>query len=204
VSATVVALEDEDRGWYDDEGVHELYVTNYIVGECTADACGFPFSEYRNYFIFDLSRVDRRIAGASLRLWLPAGGFTSPTGSEVFQLFDVVTDLEELGQRWGEDIFQDLGTGTSYGAFTVKEEAEYTLLDLPLNAAAVAALNGAEGLFAFGGAVTSLDDLMNDEIIFGESGNQRAFLVLETVPLPGAAWLLASALMFLAERRRRS
>jgi hypothetical protein len=141
---------------------------------------------------------------ASLRLWLPAGGFTSPTGSEVFELFDVVTHLDELGRRLGVDIFEDLGIGTSYGTYVATEADEHTLLDIPLNAAALLDLNAATGLFALGGAVTSLDDLINDEIIFGESGNQHAYLVLETVPLPGAAWLFASALLMLGHRRRKS
>jgi hypothetical protein len=202
-SASYITLEDSDRGWYWDTGYTETANTNYLVGECTEDACGFDFAEYRNFFIFDLSSIDHRIVGGSLHLWQPSGGFLSPTGSEVYQLFDVVTDLDELGQRWGVDIFDDLGTGTSYGAYVATDADEHTLIEIPLSAAALLDLNAATRLFALGGAVTSLDDLMNDELIFGSSGNLHAYLVLETVPLPGAAWLLLSALPMLGHLRRK-
>jgi hypothetical protein len=196
-SAATVTLKDRDRGWYNDEGVHELYNTNYLAGDCTPDACGFAFSTYRNYFLFDLSRLHHRIVSATLRLWVPEGGLRSPTDTETFQLFDVVTDLDELGQRWGEDIFEDLGTGTTYGTYIATEDDEYSQIAIPLNAAAVADLNDAGDLFALGGAITSLDALVNDELLFGQSGYMHAFLDLQIVPVPPAAWLLASALLVL-------
>jgi hypothetical protein len=201
-SGAYVTMEDENRGWYRDTGYTEVANTNYLAGECTENACGFAHAVYRNFFLFDLSQVDQRIVNASLRLWFPEEGLRSPTDMEIYELFDVVTDLDELGQRWGVDIFEDLGTGTSYGTYVATEADEQTLIDIPLNAAAVAELNAAASLFALGGAVTSLDDLINDEFLFGTSGNARAYLVLETVPLPGAAWLLASALLILGHRRR--
>jgi hypothetical protein len=200
-SSASVTLQDGRRGWYRDTGYTEVGNSNYLVGECTPDACGFAFAEYRNFFLFDVSAIDQRIASASLLLWLPPGGFISPTDSEVYELFDVLTDPDDLGRFWGVEIFDDLGTGTSYGSHVATDTDESTWLEVPLNAAALLDLNAAGALFALGGAVTSLDDLTNDELLFGQSGNRHAYLVLETVPLPGAVWLLASALLLLVPRR---
>jgi hypothetical protein len=115
-SAAYITLEDDDRGWYRDTGFTELPNQNYLVGGCAGDGCGAPVAEYRKFFLFDISTVDRPITGARVLLWMPQDGFLSPTGNETFELFHVQTNLDELGQRWGEDIFDDLGSGTSYSA----------------------------------------------------------------------------------------
>jgi hypothetical protein len=136
-----------------------------------------------------------------LLLWQPDGGFVSPTGSETYELFHVEF-AADLGFRFGVDIFEDRGTGTSYGAYAASEGDEATLIDIALSEAARADLNAAVGLFAFGGAVTTLDLEINDELLFGQSGRQNAYLVLETVPVPAAGWLLGVGLLALGARRR--
>jgi hypothetical protein len=199
--AAYVSFEDVGRSWYRDSGYTEgLTNPNYLAGECTVNRCDVGNDgEYRNFFVFYLPPIDRVITSASLRLWLPEDGFVSPTGSETYQLFDVATPPYLLGRRWGVDTFTDLGTGRTYGAYTATEADEHTLIEITLNAAALADLNAALGLFAFGGAVTTLDAEVNDEEIFARSGYQHARLVLELapVPLPGAAWLLSSGFLVL-------
>jgi hypothetical protein len=207
-SAAYVTLDDVGRGWYMDQGYTEgLTNPNYGAGECTRDPCGlFDYAEYRNYFIFELGSIDRVITSATLWLWLPEDGFVSPTGSETYGLFDVDTAPDLLGRHSDVGIFDDFGTGRSYGTYIVTETDEHTLIQIQLNAVALADLNTTAGLFAFGGAVTTLDAEMNNELIFGYSDNQHARLLLELtpVPVPGAAWLLASALLALRLGRSRS
>jgi hypothetical protein len=202
VSAASVTLTTRDQGWYKDTGVAEAGNWNYLAGHCSADSCSF-FNEYRNFFIFDLSRVTGRITSATLYLWMPESGFVSPTGSETYQLFSVETPADEVGARWGVDIFEDLGAGVGYGSYTATEADSYSFVAIALEAAALADLNAAAALFALGGAVTSLDPEENDEVVFANSGWIRGILVVETIPIPGAAWLLGSAALALCCRRRR-
>jgi hypothetical protein len=202
-----IPATDVGRGWYDDLGDTGAGLSNYIAGECTEDRCNGPNHEYRNFFVFEVP-LNRTIVSASLRLWFPNDGFASPTGSEVYQLFAVDANPHVLGHHWDVAIFDDLGSGTSYGAYTATAADEHTLVDIPLDAAAVADMNAATGWFAIGGAVTSLDDELNNEFVFGNSGWQHAYLVLQLapiapVPVPAAAWLLGSALLLLPHRARR-
>jgi hypothetical protein len=198
-----ITLEAERQGWYRDTGYTDGPGNpNYLAGECDEMCSYTDFAEYRNFFIFDLSAVPGRTTAARLLLWVPENGFVSPTGSEIYELFHVETPLDELGQRWGEGIFADLGAGTRYGAYTATEADEHGFIEITLGAAALAELNAAAGLFALGGAITTLDGEMNDELLFGSSGVLDVRLVLETVPVPGAAWLFASALLAVAARRR--
>ena len=76
-------------------------------------------------------------------------------------------------------------------------DAGATRIDVALNAAAVSDLNAASTLFAFGGAVTSLDPEDNNELLFAGSGRVHAYLALETVPIPAAGWLLGAGLLAL-------
>lgn len=84
-------------------------------------------------------------------------------------------------------VFEDLGTGTSYGTFEVSGSGEPSdILSLPLNEAALADINAAAGgFFSIGGRLLGAEV---QQFLFGDSGEggvQR--LVVETVPAGGAA-----------------
>jgi hypothetical protein len=100
---------------------------------------------------------------------------------------EVSTPAATLNDNTGasQTIFDDLGTGTSYGSFPVGEGQEFDILSFPLNAAGVAAVNAARGgFFSIGGwtpDVASFGDnflFSGSEVIF--EGTQR--LVVTCAP----------------------
>ena len=74
--------------------------------------------EFRSYFVFDLASVTSAVTGARLRL-LNKRYYSTET-SETIQLFDVTTPATDLvGGFLQPQIFEDLGTGVSYGETTL-------------------------------------------------------------------------------------
>jgi hypothetical protein len=70
-------------------------------------------------------------------------------------VFDVSTPAATLNANEGtsQTIFDDLGTGTSFGSFPVADGAADDVLSFALNAAGVAAFNAARGgFFSTGGS----------------------------------------------------
>ena len=201
--AAVVTLDAVARGWYIDDGIANGNPAfekdrNYLVGDA-ASTPGIPRQINRNFFVFDLSDVIGEITGASLNLFNPANGFSSQDAFENYAVFDVTTDITTLithttGQVEGVAIYNDLGSGTQYGAHIATTADDNAVVTVSLNAAALAALNQTSGLFAFGGAITTLDQVENNEYLFGFTGiGQRlgTQLVLEgeLVPEPNTAYL---------------
>ncbi len=104
----------------------------------------------RNFFSFDVSSACQA-SSATLRLTR-----FDQFGSLTYSLFDVSTPAATLNANDGASptIFDDLGTGTSFGSFPVAPGAETDVLSFPLNAAGVAAFNAARGgFFSVGGSV---------------------------------------------------
>jgi dipeptidyl aminopeptidase/acylaminoacyl peptidase len=175
-----------NQGWWnplvDNSDGNDNYVVGFVPGS-EPDQRG----EYRNFFTFDLSSLTGRVISA--RLELTRFGYGSADPSETLGLFDVSTGARTLNRNNGASaaIFEDLGTGTSYGTFEVSGSAEPSdVLSLPLNAAALADINAAAGgFFSMGGRLLSAEA---HQSLFGDSnegGVQR--LVVETVPAGGAA-----------------
>ena len=126
-----------------------------------------------------------------------------------YSLFDVSTDPVTLNNNTGTSatIFEDLGTGTSYGSFVVAGAGLPTdVLSFALNAAALADIAGAAGgFFSIGGSVAP-----GSNALFGASsglGIQRLVLTVEPngLPEPSTLAILAVPLVALkATRPRRS
>jgi hypothetical protein len=127
---------------------------NYIAGWF---AMTTPAFEYRNFFVFDLSAVTDSIVAAELRVFNPISDLT-PNEMNTLRWFDVTTDPATVIASTGSvDIFNDLGSGTSYGTLMYPRASSGVVLSTTLNGAAIAALNGARGrTFAIGGAVQNL------------------------------------------------
>jgi hypothetical protein len=208
--AVPIAIDAEDSGWYDDGGDHTAANQNFIAG--------LRGVEYRNFFVFDLtSLVGETIVTAELRLELSYGdafeaGFESPDPSETFALFDVGTPVPALtaggpGGPVGQLVFDDLGKGTSYGSVEITTADNGTIVRIPLNAAAISALAGGVGLFAFGGAITThQNDLLIREFAFGwsdESSTRQLVINPDPIPEPGTALLLGLGLALTAWRARQ-
>jgi len=189
--ASPITLDYVDSGWYSfaHGGTHDPDNLNYLAG--------LPYdSFFRNFFVFDLSGVTDDIIGATLKLYVPDSEDgvrnNAPYPSLTYNLFDVTTSISSLtagGTGGLLSTWADLGSGTQYGSRNVTDSDEGSYLDIALNGNALTALNGANGLFAFGGAVTQViprDDANGEpyhQSVFGSSSfAPPRQLVLETQP----------------------
>ncbi len=157
-------------------------------------------------------------AVAQLRIFSPVSslpafgsGYGSPDPSETYTLYGVSTDPSLLGIARGVFIFDDLGTGPVLGSVTVTLASSNGLpVVIDLNAAGFAAIQQSNGLFAFGGALTTLDpNRTTPEFIFGGTGGPNgAQLILSgsrvTVPEPAMLTFLSVALSGVVAVRRRT
>ncbi|MBD1836609.1 PEP-CTERM sorting domain-containing protein [Coleofasciculus sp. FACHB-64] len=153
---------------------------NYYVGKNP------QYGEVRNFFTFDLSSLLATETVISARLELKRNS-SAGDATETFGLFDVSTDAATLNNNTGmnAEIFDDLGTGKSYGAFEVTTDGDFNeILSFTLNSAAIADISASKGsFFSIGGALLSLNNSEFHEFLFGDSqdaGEQR--LIIETAP----------------------
>ncbi len=217
-NAAAITIDATDRGWYGDNGTHNTSVLNYLAGDCDGGTCvagtNTGIDEFRNFFVFDLSGVTGPITAAKLRLHNTVGtspffrhGFFSDTGSETYLVSEVSTAIASLlAGTGGMAAFGELGSGTSYGSFTATSAANGTFVEIGLNGAAIAALNLASGLFAFGGSITTLNGFPDEETLFAFSDSgllSDTQLELTVVPEPSTALLLAAAIALLGALRTR-
>jgi hypothetical protein len=206
VSSASLTVNATDSGWYDDTGWHEPDNLNYAVGEEVVFI-------YHNFFVFDLSSVSATVTSAVINIYSPESppqffdGYQSMDPFETYVLYDVSTDIAVLTSGPREvAVFEDLGTGTSYGEYDVSAADNGQFVSITLNADALDNINNGAGLFAIGGAVSTIDSTPNNEIIFASSGEPSVpapYLTLTTVPIPAAIWLFGSGLIGLAGLARR-
>ncbi|MDQ3624849.1 MAG: PEP-CTERM sorting domain-containing protein [Verrucomicrobiota bacterium] len=204
-----------NQGWWTSTYANEDREQNYAVGR-SADLGGV---EFRNFFSFDLRSLDLEgltIVGATLEL--RRYQYLSPDPTETLEFHDVSTAAAILNNNVGTSatIFDDLGSGVSYGSFVVSESGAGTeTLSFSLNSAAISDIVAAAGdsFFSIGGAVRSLGETSDNELLFAYSfpdgcgGVQR--LLIDTqftaVPEPGTGlWAIGLLLsMALRPSRRR-
>lgn len=150
VSAQIV-IDAVDSGSYSSDGDHNPALTDYPAGLIL-------FVILRNFFVFDLTAVTEDIVAATLTVESP-GGYESSNPFETWTLYDVSTDIPTLtaGGLGLTAIYDDLGTGISYGSVDVTASDNGQLITITLNPAAITALNTARGgAFAIGGDVSTL------------------------------------------------
>ena len=203
-----------DSGWYAESGLHIATNENYVVGEAGNLV-------RRNFFVFDLTAVVNDIVSATIQLYNPTNvtpglrGYISPDATETFELYDVSTPIASLTASSaagpaGVDTFNDLGSGTVFGQRVVSAADNGTTVSVALNAGGLAALNAARGgLFALGGALTSLGGADN-EYVFGFSVlldnpdvRRLEFRTRQAVPEPATLALLGLGAALAARRRFR-
>jgi hypothetical protein len=166
-AAATTVIDWSSSGWWDGTGFSFPGNTNYFVGFD-------PFyAELRNFFVFDLASIDRgsTVTAATLELFNPVYEGTDPF--ETYTMFDVSTEVLRLvgGGGGGFDIFADLGSGEVYGSGDVTPADQFSLLSFELTEEARAAIGAsAGGLFAIGGALTSIDYAGGLQAIFSYSG----------------------------------
>lgn len=214
--AQTVLLSATNRGYYDNTGGRspQSATSNYSAGDARGlPPCGQCTNDIRNFFVFDLSGVTQPILSAQLELFMPGPptpGWINSTssGSEGYELHDVVTPIANLlDGTGGVANHADLGSGVVYGSRTMTPDDMGTVVIIPLNAASIAALDAATGLFGFGGSVTTLDGTASTELVFTNTGSQLPIettqLRLTVVPEPATLILSLAGIFFLPMRGNR-
>jgi hypothetical protein len=192
-----------NQGWWSDTWPNEDLNDNYLTGIASFGP------HFRSFFTFDLSGLDltgQKILSASLEL--SGFGYSSSDSSETIGFFDVSTPAAILNHNVGTsaEIFNDLGSGVSYGSFIVPAYAFDATLLFELNAAALTSIaKAAGGFFSIGGALLTAEV---GQYLFASSGGtgiQRLTLVTapaEPIPEPTTILLLGGGLLGAAGARR--
>ena len=195
-SATTITLNAIDAGQYGVNGSHAASITNYVVR-----ANGGALNT-RNFLVFDLSGVTDTIVSASYVLQNPQSLVNSIVST--YTLFDVTTSIATPTAGFTlPAIYEDLGTGTSFGSIIVDGSFSPGTASFAMNAAGVSALNAATGQFAIGGALSTGSATFTEA--FGESDlSLTTQLVLVVIPEPASALLLGLGLIGLQVRGRNA
>lgn len=186
--------EVRNQGWWSPEEGNSDTNDRYFVGTTEGTV-------FRNFFTFDISSLPTEpIVSATLELKRFNSTAVNPT--ETLNLFDVSTDARTLNSNTRADaaIFNDLGTGLSYGTFEVSTSFDYNpteVLSFSLNSAAIAdiqsARNAGQQFFSIGGSLLNLPPgpPEYDQYLFAGSGSDDPFepagtqrLTVTTVPEP--------------------
>ena len=213
-SETQSVLDSANKGWFNHLGEHRDHQNTY-TGLATDDPYITDAREIcRSFFVFDLRNVALPVSSAELRMSI--NGYFSNMPSEILDIYDVSTSATDFNHTYPQNssglaIFDDLGSGNSYGSFTVLSSDNGKVLDIPLNSQAVSNINASpDGFIVFGitarNAISLSGDMKGVRFSNGNVGevvtNQ---LLLTPVPEPSTvAMLLPLALGGLLWWRRRS
>lgn len=197
----------DNQGWWA-SSVRNTNPTNdnYFTGVARG-------KEYRSYFTFDLpDLIGETVTGATLELRRYKQKFY-PT----LELFDVSASATDLAQRdlFSREIFDDLGSGTSYGSFTPGSGASTDVLSFDLNADALSDIMASlGGYFSFGAKVGGgvMFSFSDGEPGHGGPGYTQQLVLTTTpsaiappapVPLPAPLAMLVAGLGALGLARRK-
>jgi hypothetical protein len=181
-------------------GINTSTNTNYAVGNSAG-------TEWRNFFTFNLASLDltnQQIVSATLQLrkwWHYADA------SETVDFFDVSTPADVLNNNTGASvpIFNDLGSGASYGSVAVpRAGGTGDIISVSLNGAALSGITAAAGgYFSIGGSCR--DCSIGQTVFASGSASGDQLLVIQTAPIPEPSTyaMLGVGLAALAFLRRR-
>lgn len=200
--AATITIPSFDRGWVEDNGGTGSN-QNYLAGALIEGR-----QEWRNWFVFDLANVSD-FQSATLRLELPivdiGSSYRTDTNFEIYQVFQVETSPSSLLQRTGGlEVFDDLGTGINYGTVSVSQSDVGSFIEIPLNASAIRDAAEAQGLFAIGGAITSISPEEDvEDFVFGRTEDFHITQLVVVIPETTTTLSLVLASLGLFFRRIR-
>ena len=159
--ATVLSTGDRlfgksyNQGWWSATGENFDSNGSYFVGEAA-------FGHLNNNFsTFDISELSAPVSSATLEMPRFTGFSDSGALIHDYHLYDVITAPDILNMNVGASpaIFNDLGSGVSYGTHAISVAGDSSeILMLDLNANAIADLNTAianrDSWFSIGGTLT--------------------------------------------------
>lgn len=135
--------------------------------------------------MFNVSPVPGTITAAVLRVSSVATGqstYLSKDPSETFQLHSITTSIGTLtGGFGGTNAYADLADGTLLGGVTVSNTLGM-ILEAPMNASGLTALNAASSQLAFGGAITTLAKGATGEYLFNATSAASTRQLIVTAP----------------------
>ena len=130
----------------------------------------------RSFYTFDLSGLTGYVTNAVLSL-----RHSDQANTVNLSLWDVSTPADIVNRNGGLNlnIFNDLGSGKSYGSFVVPTGGFNRYFDLALNDQALQDINAAKGFFTIGASVDP------GQAIFGNSGevDDVVYLKLNVEPV---------------------
>ena len=197
--ATEIAINASDSGWYRDGGFHESINKNTLTGNLAS-------IDYRSFYLWEIPEFNESVISARVdfEIYYSLGAFGGD--DQLATVFDVnSTNIALLttdnGSGHGREIFNDLGSGLSYGEFNVASFETYGyILSVNLNSNAIEAINNSKGQsFAFG-IVNNTPYLENKYFLFSDSSGvstQTLSLEIEQVPEPQSYSMFLLGIFFI-------
>ena len=164
---TPLVFDAFSSGWYRQTGDHSSGNPNYFTGYAPG------YGELRGFWAFDLAGLssDTNVLDARFEVYNPE--ISTYDYWESIALYDVSTPVSEVvADASGRiDIFDDLGSGTLFGARDVYYYEYPTLISIDLTDDAIVAILASAGEdYAIGAALTSIDFSGGEQNLFGYSG----------------------------------
>jgi len=190
-----------NQGYWSDIASNIDSNSNVLTGRSTAEPTA------RSFFTFDLSGFSLAAGEVIVGATFSGNTFTTQGDGlrvETLGFFDVSTDAATLNNNQGlnASIFNDLGTGTQYGAYDFTGQTDNLDFAVALNNDFIADATAAQGGFlSIGGSLLTIDPGFSQYIFLRSSRNPNYSLTLETrlsaVPLPAGLPLYGAGIAIL-------